>query len=112
MSWDVACDLADLDDLPLAVTVGDVDLAIVRVGQEVFAIHDECSHGHVQLSEGDIDPLECSLECYLHGSTFDLRTGRPLHLPATEPVPVYPARIEGSRILVDVTNPITATEEN
>jgi 3-phenylpropionate/trans-cinnamate dioxygenase ferredoxin subunit len=100
-----ACSLTDLDDAkPFAVEVDGVALVVVRQGDEVFAIRDECSHGAVALSEGDVDG--CEIECWLHGSTFSLRTGRPLNLPATEPVPVYPVTIDGDAVLVDVTNPL------
>lgn len=102
----------ELSDLPLGVEVPgrDLEIALVRVGDEVFAIRDECSHGHVRLSEGDVDEQECSLECYLHGSTFSLRTGEALNLPATQPVPVYPCSIEGDQVLVDIDNPVQPRE--
>ena len=74
-------------DLPLAVDAGDFDIALVRHDQELFAIRDECSHANVALSEGDVEG--CTVECYLHGSRFDLRTGEALGLPATDPVPVW-----------------------
>jgi 3-phenylpropionate/trans-cinnamate dioxygenase ferredoxin subunit len=54
----------------------------------------------VSLSDGEVDG--CTIECWLHGSTFDLRSGKPLSLPATQPVPVYPVTVEGERVLVDV----------
>ncbi len=101
-----ACALLDLeDDKPVAGAVGGVDVALVRVGADVFAIRDECSHARIALSEGEVDGT--TLECWLHGSRFDLRTGRPIGLPATEPVPVYPCVISGVDILVDVANPLT-----
>ena len=68
---------------------------------EVFAIDDICSHANVSLSEGEVE--DCQIECWLHGSRFDLRTGKPSGLPATEPVPVYPVKIEGDDVLVSVT---------
>ena len=104
MSFRDACGLDELTDLPLAVSVDDIELAIVRVGEDVFAITDECSHGKVPLSEGDV--VDCAIECYLHGSAFDLRTGKALNLPATEPVPVYPTRVADGRVQVDLDNPI------
>jgi 3-phenylpropionate/trans-cinnamate dioxygenase ferredoxin subunit len=76
----------------------------VNTAEGVFAIRDVCSHAEVPLSDGDIDG--CTLECYMHGSRFDLRTGEPRELPATEPVPVYPVRIDGTDIYVDIDNPI------
>ena len=60
---------------------------------EVFAVDDVCSHAEVSLSEGEVSG--CQIECWLHGSRFDLRTGEPSGPPAFEPVPVYPVEIEG-----------------
>jgi 3-phenylpropionate/trans-cinnamate dioxygenase ferredoxin component len=65
----------------------------------VFAIHDVCSHADVPLSDGEVD--DCEIECWLHGSRFDLRTGKPTGPPATTPVPVYPVRVDGDDVLVD-----------
>jgi 3-phenylpropionate/trans-cinnamate dioxygenase ferredoxin subunit len=89
---------------PHPVTVGEVDVALVRDGDDFYAIRDECSHANIALSEGDVDG--CLIECWLHGSTFDLRTGEPTTLPAFEPVPIYPVRVEGEELHVDVENPI------
>lgn len=74
-------------------------VAIVRHNGGLYAIEDECSHGNVPLSEGDVE--DGSIECYLHGSRFDLATGAVLNLPATEPVRVFPVRIDGDFIQVD-----------
>lgn len=105
MSWTAACTLADLDeDTPLSVEVGDELVALVSTAGEVFAIRDECSHAQVMLSLGEVDG--CTLECFAHGSRFDLRTGEPLDLPATRPVPVYPVKIEGDEVFVDLANPL------
>ncbi|MFD1718155.1 non-heme iron oxygenase ferredoxin subunit [Georgenia deserti] len=73
---------------------------------EFHALSDICSHGQVNLSDGEVDGS--TLECWLHGSTFDLRTGRPTGLPATQPVPVYPVTIDGERVLVDVDVTVNA----
>jgi 3-phenylpropionate/trans-cinnamate dioxygenase ferredoxin subunit len=107
--------LARLDDIgavPLGVDVpgSEFEVALVRIGEEVFAIRDECSHAKVRLSEGDVDTAACAIECYLHGSMFDLRTGAALNLPATRPIPVYPCVIEDGFVLVDIDNPITNQE--
>ncbi|MBA3233736.1 MAG: non-heme iron oxygenase ferredoxin subunit [Propionibacteriales bacterium] len=96
----------------LAVDVEGVELAIVRTGDEVFAIRDECSHAAIALSEGDVDAEVCEIECWLHGSRFDLRTGKPTGLPAYEPVPVYPCKVDGDAIVVDVDNPLNTDTEN
>lgn len=113
MSLVVVAALDELSAVPLAVEVADSDLelALVRIGDEVFAIRDECSHAKVRLSEGDVDALDCTIECYLHGSRFDLRTGAVLNLPATQPVPVFPCVIEGDQVLVDIDNP-SINQEN
>ncbi len=112
MSLVAVATLEELTDEPLGVEIPDSDLEImiVRIGDEIFAIEDECSHGHVRLSEGDLDIGRCAIECYLHGSMFDLRTGAALNPPAVQPVPVYPCVIEGDQILVDIDNPITNQE--
>jgi 3-phenylpropionate/trans-cinnamate dioxygenase ferredoxin component len=107
-SWVRACALDDIDDGGArAVEVDGVEIAVVRSGDQVYAIHDECSHASVPLSEGDVEDGE--IECWLHGSMFDLRTGKAVNLPATEPVPVYAVRIEGEDVLVDVTSPVPVT---
>ncbi|MPQ96836.1 Rieske 2Fe-2S domain-containing protein [Modestobacter sp. I12A-02628] len=101
-----ACALADVPEGgALRVELADVDVAVVRFGGEVYAIEDLCSHADVPLSDGDVDEIDGApaIECAFHGSCFDLRTGRPTHLPATAPVPVYPVRVEGDDVYVDVS---------
>ena len=96
-----ACAVADVaPETALAVEVDGTEVAIVRTGDRFYAIADECSHASVPLSEGDVEG--CALECYLHGSRFDLRTGEPLGLPAVDPVPVYRCRVDGDDVLVDL----------
>jgi 3-phenylpropionate/trans-cinnamate dioxygenase ferredoxin subunit len=79
------------DRKPSRVLVGDVSIAVASIDGEIFAVGDRCSHADVSLSEGEIDG--CALECWLHGSAFDLRTGAPLTLPAVEAIPVFATRI-------------------
>ncbi|MGI9197289.1 MAG: non-heme iron oxygenase ferredoxin subunit [Candidatus Nanopelagicales bacterium] len=103
MSMVDVCALGDLpEDGALRVLVGERPVALVRCEGEVYAILDICSHADVPLSEGDVE--DCSIECWLHGSRFDLRTGVPLSLPATVPVPVFAVVVEGegdaARVLV------------
>ena len=101
MSFVLACTLGELEDsTPYKASVDGLDMAVVRHGDEVFAIEDECSHAAVALSEGDVE--DCTIECWLHGSRFDLRTGKPTGLPATEPVPVFPTQISGDDVLIDL----------
>ncbi|GAB3996958.1 non-heme iron oxygenase ferredoxin subunit [Nocardioides marmoraquaticus] len=105
MAFQRVCGTAELtDDRPLQVEVDGQEVAVVRTAGEVFAIADECSHAAVALSEGDV--ADCSIECWLHGSRFDLRSGKPTGLPATEPVPVYAVRVDGDDVLVDITNTV------
>jgi nitrite reductase/ring-hydroxylating ferredoxin subunit len=97
-----ACALSDLeDDTPFRVELEGVPISIVRTEGEVFAINDICSHANVSLSEGEVE--DCQIECWLHGSSFELRTGKPSGLPATQAVPVYPVKIVGDDVLVSVT---------
>jgi 3-phenylpropionate/trans-cinnamate dioxygenase ferredoxin component len=82
------------------VTVGDHRIAVVRIGDDVYAIGDRCSHQDISLAEGDVLCDEKQLECWKHGSAFSLETGEPEALPATKPVPVYDARVVDGEIEV------------
>jgi 3-phenylpropionate/trans-cinnamate dioxygenase ferredoxin subunit len=84
------------------VEVAGRPVAIVAIGDEVFAIGDTCSHEEASLAEGELWPEECEIECPKHGSTFDLRTGEPQTLPATAPVPVLRASVDGDDVVVEV----------
>jgi 3-phenylpropionate/trans-cinnamate dioxygenase ferredoxin subunit len=97
--WEVACPLADIPDgAAVRVEFGDEPVCLVHTEGEVYAIRDVCSHADVPLSEGDVEGT--TVECWLHGSRFDLRTGEPTGLPATVPVPIYETKIEGDDVLV------------
>jgi 3-phenylpropionate/trans-cinnamate dioxygenase ferredoxin subunit len=86
----------------IAVTVDDTPLAVVHCEDGSFhAVYDECSHASIPLSEGEVDG--CTLECWLHGSRFDLRTGKPTGPPATEPVPTYPVEVRDGDIYVNLS---------
>ena len=107
MSFERVCALSDVKEPgSLRVELDDVDIAVVRFEGEVYAIEDLCSHAEVPLSEGDVEEFKGAptIECWLHGSCFDLRTGEPTNLPATEPVDVYPVRVEGEDVYVDVAD--------
>ena len=98
-----ACAAADVaDGSAIRVVIDGIPVAIVRSAGEVYAIHDVCSHAEVPLSEGDVE--DGTVECWLHGSRFDLATGKPIGLPATVPVPVYPVETEGDDVLVAVAD--------
>jgi 3-phenylpropionate/trans-cinnamate dioxygenase ferredoxin subunit len=99
-------DICPVDDLPLGakrvVTWEDLEIGIVNCGGEVLAIEDRCSHDNGDLMEGDVDAEECTVECPRHGSRFDLRTGKPLTLPAYVPVDTFPVTVEDGVIRVEV----------
>jgi len=82
------------------VDVGGIPVAVVRIGDEVYAISDVCSHANVSLSEGEVWADERELECPKHGSTFDLKTGEPVTLPATQPVPIYGVEVADGMVTV------------
>ena len=108
MAFQLACATTDVStDEALGVTLGEVEVAIARVvgpdGDEFFALQDLCSHSSVSLSEGEVD--HCAVECWLHGSRFDLRTGKPSGLPAIDPVATFPVEVrdtpDGKGVFVD-----------
>ena len=87
-------------DTAVRVVIDGVPIAVVLDSAgEVHAIGDTCTHGDISLSDGFVEGE--ALECWAHGSAFSLRTGRPLNLPAYEPVPVYDVTITGDDILID-----------
>ena len=94
--------LADLAPGSMAVyTVEGAPILVLRVEDELFAIDNICSHADAKLSEGEFDPDEGCVECPLHGSTFDIRTGVPRSFPAFEPVAAYKAYAEDGQIVVE-----------
>jgi 3-phenylpropionate/trans-cinnamate dioxygenase ferredoxin component len=90
----------------------DVDgrpVALVRIGDDVYAIGDTCSHADVSLSEGEVLCDEREIECWKHGSAFSLVTGEPSTLPATQPVPVFVAHVVDGVVHVTV-EPVTGED--
>ncbi len=111
MSFVRACAVAEVP-VGAAIPVdlgGDADIAVVNTIEGFFAIRDVCSHAEVPLTDGEVDG--CTIECYMHGSRFDLRTGQPLELPATQPVPTYPVRVDEGSVFIDPDNPIEYQEQ-
>jgi 3-phenylpropionate/trans-cinnamate dioxygenase ferredoxin component len=79
------------------------EIALVNLGEEGFrAVGDICSHAHYFLHEGEVDPDFGTIECPKHGSTFDLDSGKPRSLPATQPVPVYNVKVENDEVKVEI----------
>ncbi len=111
MTFEWALALADISaDEGTAVTIGDHDVVGARGGDgddtQVVALQDRCSHEEIPLSDGEVDG--CEIECCLHGSMFDLRSGKPTNLPATEPVATFPVELRpneagGTDVYVDTT---------
>lgn len=106
MPSETLIDVCRLDELPpgahKVVEVDDVEIAVVNCGGEILAIEDRCSHDDGILLEGELDQERCRVECPRHGSVFDLRTGRPLNLPAYQPVDTYDVLIEDGTIKLEV----------
>ena len=100
-------DVAPVDELPPGsvkiVRAGQVAVGVYNLGGEYYAIEDRCSHDDGPLAEGDFDAEDAVVVCPRHGSRFDIRTGRPLTLPAYEPVETFPVTVEDGWVKVDVT---------
>ena len=98
--------IASVDDIPMnEVRAFEYDgrrIAIYHCGEAFYATTDICSHAYAELSEGYLDGDDCTIECPLHGSRFDIATGAVLSLPAYEPIATYPVRVEGQDVLVEL----------
>ena len=97
------CPAAELE--PGDSRLVDVDgrrIGVFNAGGELYAIEDRCSHDDGPLAEGPFDPEARTVECPRHGSLFDLRSGRPLTLPAYLPVATFPVRVEDGTIKMEV----------
>jgi 3-phenylpropionate/trans-cinnamate dioxygenase ferredoxin component len=80
----------------------DLEIGVFNCGGELYAIEDRCSHDNGPLAEGELDAAKCTVECPRHGSLFDLRTGKPLTLPAYVPVETFAVRVEGDTVRLEV----------
>lgn len=95
------CDLDDIDTgTARRFDVAGRSIALIRIGDDVYALGDRCTHEDVSLSDGEVIGRE--LECWKHGSTFCVDTGAPQCLPATEPTPVYDVDIDDGHVLVSI----------
>jgi 3-phenylpropionate/trans-cinnamate dioxygenase ferredoxin subunit len=99
-------DVAAADEFPPGsskiVRHGSLFVGVYNCGGELYAIEDRCSHDDGPLCEGDWDEDMCRVVCPRHGSEFELSTGRPMSLPATEPVETYPVRIVDGSVVVEL----------
>ena len=80
----------------------DLEIGVFNCAGEVLAIEDRCSHDDGTLVEGELDQGACTIECPRHGSLFDLKTGKPLTLPAYRPVDTFPVIVEDDTIKLEV----------
>ena len=85
---------------PVKVEKNGKTICVARVGDEVFAIDDTCSHSDASLSEGDVTDFK--IECWLHGAEFDLRTGEALTPPAVAPLHTYGVHVDGDSVTVEI----------
>ena len=111
MSTHVLGALADI--APGAVkkfAVGGRAIAVVRIGDDIYALGDTCSHADISLSEGEVLPATKELECWKHGSAFSLVTGVPSTLPAIKPVPVYDVSVVDNNIVLVIGESTGSTE--
>lgn len=98
------CSLDELEDgASTRIELDGHQLAVVRLGEQVYVIGDTCSHADVSLSEGEVDEAGCTIECPKHGSEFDLRTGAPRSLPAVRPVPTYEVSVVDGEVMVELS---------
>jgi 3-phenylpropionate/trans-cinnamate dioxygenase ferredoxin subunit len=97
-------EVARVEDVPpghaARLIIEGVPVALFNVGGDFHALDDTCTHAEASLSEGELDVDECTIECPLHGSTFDVRSGEPLSLPAVIPVRVHDVVVEDCLIKV------------
>ena len=100
--------VATLEEIPdggmKQVVVRGEPVGLYRVGEDVYAVHDICTHEEAYLSEGEFEPEDLEVECPLHGSHFNVQSGEVRILPATRPVMTYQVKVEGGRVMVGPEN--------
>jgi 3-phenylpropionate/trans-cinnamate dioxygenase ferredoxin subunit len=99
-------DICPADSLPPGavrlVEWEDLEIGVFNCAGELLAIEDRCSHDDGELVYGELDEATCTIECPRHGSRFDLHTGKPLNLPAYEPVDTFPVTVQDGMIKIEV----------
>jgi 3-phenylpropionate/trans-cinnamate dioxygenase ferredoxin subunit len=89
-----------LEKKPVRIEKNGESICVTRIGDEVFAVNDVCSHSDASLSEGEVSDFK--IECWLHGAEFDLRTGEALTPPAVAPIKTYPVTVDGDSVTVEM----------
>ena len=87
-----------LDGKPQKISLGEKDVCVARIGEEVFAVADTCTHSDASLSEGDVSNYK--IECWLHGAEFDLRTGEAITPPAVQALETFEVRRDGDTVTI------------
>lgn len=101
MPWHVAVPADSLDEDEItSVKIGGQDVAVCRTGGGYYAVHNVCTHQYALLSDGYVE--DGCIECPLHQGKFDVKTGRPMAPPVTEPVRTFPTKVEGGQVLVEI----------
>jgi len=99
-------DICPVEELPPGgmrrIAWEDLEIGVINCAGELLAIEDRCSHDEGDLLEGELDASDCTSECPRHGSVFDLRTGKPLNLPAYVPVDTFPVSVGDGVIKIEV----------
>ena len=88
-----------IEGKPIAIDHNGVAVCVARIGDEVYAVEDTCTHSEASLSEGEISGTK--IECWLHGAEFDLRTGEALTPPATAPLKIFSVKRNGNQVVID-----------
>jgi len=84
----------------LSIIVDELPALLLRVGDDLYCIEDVCTHDGQPLTDGPV--ADCAIECPRHGARFDLRTGKAIRMPATEPVRTFPVSVRNGDVFVDV----------
>ena len=88
------------EGMPVRLEKNGRSICVARLGDEVFALDDTCTHSDASLSEGEI--IDVAIECWLHGAHFDLRTGEALTPPAVTPLQRYEVKVDGDAVTVEI----------
>jgi 3-phenylpropionate/trans-cinnamate dioxygenase ferredoxin subunit len=100
-------DVCPVNELPAgerrALAVDGIDISVFNCAGTLYAIEDRCSHDDGPLGEGELDQAKCTVECPRHGAKFDLKSGKPLTLPAYEPVETFAVQVEDQMIKLEVS---------
>ncbi len=80
---------------------GERRIALFNAGGALYATDEVCTHDYAELTQGYFEPDDCTIECPLHGSVFDIRSGRPLTLPAFQPLAIYRLEAHDDGVYID-----------